>query len=161
MTLIDEVIGFSRSYINKKSFRTEERKQKIKDALKSLTGERFDFGCSTCYIEALFKIIKIYNMTARNYELKRGVLLQTFGHPEKSCTNNELTDELAEWHLKHNPEKVVLFARLPAPVNQVPPEVVIIQPTKKTEIQPEIKELSVIQETLEGVTEKKPRKARK
>ena len=68
-------------------------------------------------------------MTA-NYELKKGVLLQEFGFPEKACTNNTLTDELAIWHLSRHPEKAVLFVRIspdfapkgqPLPVPPPPP----------------------------------------
>ena len=115
-------VEFSRQYINNRSYRTAERKQKIKEALKSLTGETINAGCSTCYIEAILKILKMTKMA--NYELKRGVLLQEFGFPEKACTNLTLTDELAIWHLSRHPEKAVYFARIPAdfvPSASVPP----------------------------------------
>jgi hypothetical protein len=55
---------------------------------------------------------KIANMATANYELKRGVLLQSFGHPERACTNDTLTDELAEWYLTNHPEKAVYFSRI-------------------------------------------------
>lgn len=73
-------------------------------------------SCSTCYIEALLEIVKSFkkiDMATSNYELKRGVLLESFGHPEKTCTNDTLTDELAEWHLRENPGKAIYFARMP------------------------------------------------
>jgi len=86
-----------------------------------------------------FKKLNPINM-ARNYELKRGVLLQEFGHPEKACTNDTLTDELAEWHLSRHPEKSVLFARLPGPITSVihlpPPEIKIIKPAQTVIIPP-------------------------
>jgi hypothetical protein len=47
------------------------------------------------------------------YELKKGVLLQAFGDASKTCTNDNLTDELAEWHLKQCPEKSIYFSRIP------------------------------------------------
>jgi hypothetical protein len=130
MVLIDEVVSFARSYINKRSYRTEERKAKIKEALLQLTGEKLNFGCSTCYIEALFKILNYQKMaTPKGYELKKGVLLQAFGDASKTCTNLTLTDELAEWYLKHYPEKAVLFARIPGGINTVtPPAIRIIPP---------------------------------
>jgi len=51
-------------------------------------------------------------MATTNYELRKGVLLQEFGFPEKACTNDSLTDALAEWHLKRHPEKSVLFVNI-------------------------------------------------
>jgi len=62
-------------------------------------------------------------MTA-NYELKKGVLLQEFGFPNKACTNLTLTDELAVWHLSRHPEKAVLFVRISpnfVPIANLPP----------------------------------------
>ena len=104
-------------------------------------------------------------MTA-NYELKKGVLLQEFGFPEKACTNQTLTDELAEWHLKRHPEKSVLFARIPesfipGPILPPPPppqrspqggvkqivapEVIIIPPSKIAQEDPVKRKLLVDQ----------------
>ena len=108
----DEVIAFSREYINHRSARTAERKRKIREALKSLTGETINTGCAACYIEAIFKIIKLTKMA--NYELKRGVLLQEFGYPDKACTSLTITDELAKWHLNRHPEKAVYFSKIPS-----------------------------------------------
>jgi len=62
-------------------------------------------------------------MTA-NYELKKGVLLQEFGFPNKACTNITLTDELAVWHLSRHPEKAVFFTRISpdfTPIANLPP----------------------------------------
>ena len=59
MTVVEEVVSFARDYINNPANRTEERKQKIRKALRHLTGQFLNFGCSTCYIEAVFKILNI------------------------------------------------------------------------------------------------------
>jgi len=49
-----------------------------------------------------------------NYILKEGVLLQAFSDASKSCTNINLTDELAEWHLGQNEDaKKLLIKRKP------------------------------------------------
>ena len=105
-------------------------------------------------------------MATANYELKKGVLLQEFGFPEKACTNQTLTDELAEWHLKRHPEKSVLFARIPesfipGPILPPPPppqrspqggvkqivapEVIIIPPSKIAQEDPVKRKLLVDQ----------------
>jgi hypothetical protein len=111
--IIDDVQSFARDFINFKSFRTSERKSQIRQAYKLLTGKNIRISCSTCYIEAVLLIFNSQPMATRNYELKRGVLLQAFGDASKTCTNDTLTDELAEWYLKNQPEKIVYFSKLP------------------------------------------------
>jgi len=117
--IIDDVQSFSRDFINFKSFRTSQRKAKIREAYKLLTGKNFRVSCSTCYIEALMLIVNSQPMASRNYELKRGVLLQAFGDASKTCTNDTITDELAEWYLKNQPEKIIYFSKLPPWLNVV------------------------------------------
>jgi len=97
-----------------------------------------------------------------NYLLKPGVLLQAFGDASKTCTNANLTDELAQWHLSQCPEKAKYFARIPGtqatpvrvvpPVNIVPPEIRIVPP-----VIPDI--TNIVEEKIEPV--KKPRKTKK
>jgi len=139
--MINDVLSFSMEYLNSKKERTFARKKKIRAAYRELFGKEMQGFCSTCYIEAMLEIVKSFkqlnvtNMAARNYELKRGVLLQELGYPEKACTNDTLTDELAEWHLGRHPEKSILFARVPSPQPAFipPPEIHIIQPAKTIE----------------------------
>jgi hypothetical protein len=176
-------LSFSREYINDRKERTSERKQKIRQAYKELTGKDINGRCSTCYIEALLKILKLTpqipkEMAAKNYELKKGVLLQAFGHPEKTCTNFTLTDELAEWHLAQHPGKAIFFARMPEAPKPLPiikiitPVVKEVKPDNPIEIlggslndiQPEpkkeVKTESPKQEPLK-VVKKKPAKVKK
>jgi hypothetical protein len=116
MLPVEEVLAFARDYLNDKQSRSRARKQKIRTVYKELFGKDINGSCSTCYIEAMLEIVKSFkkiNMATPNYELKRGVLLESFGHPEKTCTNDTITDALAEWHLRECPAKAVLFARMP------------------------------------------------
>jgi len=131
MLPVEEVLIFARDYLNNKQNRSRARKQKIKAVYKELFGKDINGACSTCYIEAVLEIVKSFKkipiMATANYELKRGAILESFGHPEKFCTNDTLTDELAEWHLRECPAKAVLFARIPGgfvtpvPVPSPPP----------------------------------------
>jgi hypothetical protein len=135
MTIVEEVQSFARNYINLKEYRTSDRKLKIRQALSYLTGEKINFGCSTCYIEALFRIIKITKMATSKYELKKGVVLQAFGDSSKTCTNNTITDELGDWYLANHPEKLIYFVRYPNRSSVVIPPIVnkavtVIPPTK-------------------------------
>jgi len=160
--LIDEIQSFARDFINIKSFRTSSRKAKIREAYKALTGEEIKITCNTCYIEALLKIINSKPMATRNYELKKGVLLQAFGDASKTCTNDTITDELGDWYLKHYPEKAIYFSRIPG-TPTTPPEIRIIPPSAPNpKVEPEIvePEVSEVADTLiESVTQ--PKKGRK
>jgi len=61
-------------------------------------------------------------MQPSKYALKAGVLLQAFSDASRVMTNKNITDELAEWHLKHNPGCVVYFAVMPGKAD-VPDEI--------------------------------------
>jgi len=47
------------------------------------------------------------------YQLKRGAVLFAFGDASKTMTNANITDELAEWHLKNTRGAASLFAVIP------------------------------------------------
>jgi hypothetical protein len=135
--LFDEVHSFARDFINEPSFRTYTRKKKIKEAYFLLTGEKIKTSCSTCYVEALLKIINSTKvMTPKGYELKKGVLLQAFGDASKTVTNDTLTDEIAEWYLTNQPEKIIYFSKVGTmTIPSAPPaNITIIQPKKEHEI---------------------------
>lgn len=112
MTLLEEVTAFSREYINHPTQRSEERNSKIRAVYKTLTGESVS-SCRTCLLEALLIINKRNEMGPCKYLLKEGARLVAFGDYSKNCTNRNITNELAEWHLSHNPTCARLFARMP------------------------------------------------
>jgi hypothetical protein len=140
MTEIDEVLSFSRDFINNRSCRTPERKAKIRKVIKQITGESLGKSCGTCYIEALFKILKLHVMS--QYELKRGYVAQfdTDAFRDiKAFTNENLLNDpdkydpiCAEW-ARQNPAKAATFiVRSPGPpVPYIPPSITIIPPVKK------------------------------
>jgi hypothetical protein len=155
MTITDEVLLFARDFINYKSFRTKGRKKKIREVYKEITGENIKISCSTCYLEALFTIIKNSKMATQKYELKKGVVLQAFGDASKTCTNDTITDELGDWYMKNQPEKRVYFSRYPLTLEPIiNPEIKIIPPV--TEKQPE----EIIAETVNQITGKSPKKSK-
>ena len=144
MELIQEVLAFSRDYAS--GNQTSERKRKIAAAYRQLTGENLRVGCGTCYIEAIFKIKKYMEKKPCSYRLKPGAVLTAFGDETKTCTNENLTDELAQYHLSTNPGCAKWFSVMPAPPKElkiVPPVVKVIEtkPTevKLTEIKPKVK----------------------
>lgn len=132
MSVVDEVRSFAREYVNHSIHRTATRKEKIREAHYELFGRKLAKSCATCYIEAVFKIINFKPMATSKYELKKGVVLQAFGHPEKTCTNNTITDELGDWYMKHFPEKTVFFAKYPRPgAPVIPAKMTIVPPVKE------------------------------
>jgi len=154
MKLYDEIHRFAREYISDKRLRSSGRKRKIKEAYERLTGEKIKISCSTCYIEALLIIINNTKMAARNYELKKGVVLQAFGQPQKTCTNDSLTDKLAEWYLKNYPEKIIFFSRVPNIYRNIPPaNIEIVKPVVKAK---KAKKSKDVIEIINPVKTKKP-----
>jgi len=120
MSRYDEVKAFARDYIA--GHKTHERQIIIREAYFQLTGETLRTTCSTCYIEAIFKILKHMERPPCKYRLKKGAVLQGFGDASKFCTNDNLTDELAEWHLANTRGAASLFAVMPAPPEPVETE---------------------------------------
>lgn len=146
MTRPEQVKAFAREFINGK--RTNEQRTAIREALFQLTGEQLRITCETCYVEAIFKILKLMERKPCKYRLLKGAVLHAFGDADKLCTNDNLTDELAEWHLKHTRGAASLFDKMPdgapqyvdpaAPVI-VPPKNVVIVPPKPAAKKPAAK----------------------
>jgi hypothetical protein len=162
--MIEDVLSFSRAYISSKKERTLARKIKIRAAYEEIFGKKMRGSCATCFIEAMLEIVKSFKTLniktmSINYELKRGVLLQELGHPEMACTNDTLTDALAEWHLSRHPEKAVLFARLPSAIPPPSPTVIKIippaQPEEKKDLAASVMEIAGIQEDKKEEPEEK------
>jgi hypothetical protein len=76
-------------------------------------------GCDSCFYDALVRICatnidRIMDRIKCDYALKAGVLLQDrHGDDTKMCTNRNVTNDLAEYHLATNPGVDILFTILP------------------------------------------------
>lgn len=108
MNEIQQVKEFARDFVNGKG-RTDQQKEIIRHAYRQVTGKQLRRGCITCYIEAIFTIIHAMPKPQTVYQLKPGALLQAFSDASKTCTNANLTDELAEFHLSTNPGCIKFF----------------------------------------------------
>ena len=154
MTQLEIVLQFAREYINRPKSRTSQQRILIRDVYKELTGENVSVSCGSCYIAALLQIIKIKKkMATSDYVLKPGAILQAFGDSSKIATNKNLTNELAEWHLKNVPGSRAKFSKIPAGVvvpeftgitvlktNIVQPEKIVIPEVKAEEVKVEVVE---------------------
>jgi hypothetical protein len=155
MAQADEVRAFARDFVN--GNQTAERRSKIRAVYYQLTGSRMTGNCSTCYIDAVFKILKIMDKEPCKYKLLKGAVLTAFGDASKTCTNLTLTDELAEWHLRNVRGAGRKFAFIPpgAP-NYGDPEPGTEQEEKPASVEGEITPVK-----MEKVVIKKPAKKRK
>lgn len=95
-------------------------------------------------------------MASRNYELKKGVVLQAFGNPSKTCTNDTITDELGDWYMANYPQKIIYFDRVRSKPAPAPLRVTILPPKESEEIkEPEkIAEVSEVTEVKKKYTKK-------
>jgi len=75
-----------------------------------------------------------------NYVLKAGVLLQAFSDASKTCTNANLTDELAQFHLKRDPSCARFFAVMPG-LPDIPDHISLPRQKGPTIIMPPEKEV--------------------
>src|SRR5674476_767658 len=112
MSRIEEVRTFARDYINGQ--KTPERRQAIREAYREITGENLHHSCDTCYIEAIFKILKKMDKPTCSYRLRKGVIIQPFGGG--IITNDNLTDAIAEQALRDHTANASMFAVMPEPV---------------------------------------------
>ena len=77
--------------------------------------------CSNCLSDAFFELYAIWKKDSSHfidlynceYRLKGGVLLEIFSKASYFATNKNLTNKLAEIHLKQNRKKAVYFSVLP------------------------------------------------
>jgi|GEM_PF-2013972 len=111
--MYEDISLFARDFVNVPSFRTRKRKLRIAEAYKELTGYELKKSCSTCYVEALLKLLKLIKMATPNYELKRGVVIQAFGNASRTYTNDTITDEAGDWFMRNEPAKMIYFSRHP------------------------------------------------
>ena len=86
------------------------------------------------------------------YLLKPGALLQAFGDESKTMTNSNITDELAEWHLKNNPGVAIYFSRMAEAPSPAPAEVEIVPV--------EVKEPETVKEPEVKKTQRRPLKTK-
>lgn len=114
MNRIEEVRSFARDYVNGQ--KTPERRQAIREAYREITGESLHHSCDTCYIEAIFKILKHMDKASCSYRLRKGLIIQPFGGG--IITNDNLTDAIAEQALRDHTANPSMFAVMPEAVEE-------------------------------------------
>ena len=103
----------------------KQPEQDEKDAIERLYSKVFHVQmpktCNNCLSDAYFELYNIwkkdkqhfYDLYSCEYRLKAGVLLEIFSKSTKFATNKNLTNALAEEHLRDNRNKIKLFSVLP------------------------------------------------
>ena len=160
MSVVEEVREFTREYINNPGARSSERKAKIREAYRLLTGKRMNASCSTCYIESLLKIKNLTEMASNKYELRKGVVLQVFGDPSKTCTNDTITDALGDYFIANHPEKLKFFTKYPKVAPKPVAQVKEKEPVKEVEVVADINDLPDEAQAIVAAVSK-PKRAKK
>lgn len=82
-------------------------------------------GCQNCYMDAYLELInlqieKVMNKEKTEFRLRNGALLRDVVNQEidLNCSNLNITNELALYHLKTNPGCQKLFEKLPDDVDE-------------------------------------------
>jgi len=96
-------------------------KQAIFRLYKKTFNRSFSRTCSSCYIDAFQEIYKITQNSTKyieimecDYDLLPGALLsEPFGDYSKNITCKNITNGLAEWHLKRSPANIKFFSKFP------------------------------------------------
>jgi hypothetical protein len=103
-------------------------------------------GCDSCYMDAINEICsisksKIMELSKNEYALRAGALLHDKdGDAKKMASNHNITNELAEYHLRTNPGCEVYFTKLPDDWKvRCGREVKKPEPAKAPEVKPEPK----------------------
>lgn len=103
------------SYELREALKNDLRLRSEIDALsKHFFGER-PRGCSNCYFDYFFKLRGMKETENRNFELKAGALIHDPVNRDisKALTRHNCTDELALYHLYHNPKCIKFFSCVP------------------------------------------------
>ncbi|MFZ4412448.1 MAG: hypothetical protein ACOYOV_05130 [Bacteroidales bacterium] len=100
---------------------SEEIKQIIKAIYKKVFRKEINETCSSCFADAYFELYnlmksdnqKLIALINCEYELRYGAVLCLFSDTSSLATRNNLTNELAELHLKENPNCIDQFEVFP------------------------------------------------
>jgi hypothetical protein len=78
-------------------------------------------GCGNCFFDAYMELINIKNMEETKFQVKRGVIIYDPVNQDagKILTFSNCTDELALYHLKHNPGCKKYFSVLPENIDEL------------------------------------------
>lgn len=96
-------------------------RQRLETLYESVFHKKLNKGCASCWLDAFVllrskSIEKLTTMAKRQFELKAGVLLRDVVNHDDAllATHHNLTDELAIYHLRTNPNCKSKFSKLPS-----------------------------------------------
>lgn len=101
------------------------------------TGSALNKNCTECWVDAYAILAtmdesKFEALSSRKFDLRAGALLidSVNADNSKMCTRNNLTDELALYHLKTNPNCIKMFSKYPENWQELA-SAFNVKPTKK------------------------------
>lgn len=100
---------------------TDDEKAKIAETYRKVYRMEMKRGCNNCFSDAFFELYNLYTRDKTGfydrfnceYALKAGAVMTMIDNMDLTVTNHNLTNSLAEAHLRQNRAKVRYFQRLP------------------------------------------------
>ena len=98
----------------------DDFKATLESLYKAVYKTSLNTQCPDCWADAYIILMsqdinKLNAMAERKFELRAGALLIDVvnGDPSKTCSRANITDELALYHLRTNPDYITLFYQYP------------------------------------------------
>jgi hypothetical protein len=93
----------------------------IYECFRQVMGRHYKIGCKACFtdcfieLRAMLKNDTLMKIEEKEYRLKKGAVLSGFAFKVQNidCTDDNLTTELAEKHLKLDPSRIIFFSKYP------------------------------------------------
>lgn len=100
---------------------TDAEKEKISETYRKVYRLNMKQGCNNCFSDSFFELFNLYKSNRSGfydrfnceYALKAGAVMTMNSDMDLTVTNHNLTNALAEAHLRENRAKIRFFQRLP------------------------------------------------
>ena len=100
---------------------SDEVKYLIRSIYKKVFRKEINETCNSCFTDAFFELYNLYKADKEKfselfeceYEMRYGAMLSEFSNTETICTRNNVTNKLAEHHLRINPACIDQFEVFP------------------------------------------------
>lgn len=100
---------------------TDAEKEKIAETYRKVYRINMKQGCNNCFSDSFFELFNLYKSNRTGfydrynceYALKAGAVMTMINDMDLTVTNHNLTNALAEAHLRDNRAKLRYFQRLP------------------------------------------------
>lgn len=131
--------GMSAAEVRRLIASSREFRNETESLYKTIYRRGLNKGCSDCWFDAYILLIrtdmnKLKAMKAKRFDLRAGAVLYDVNRdPKKTVTHHNLTDELALYHLRTNPDNIKYFSVYPENWHELAVQSAGEEPVKPTE----------------------------